>query len=145
MTGRGDVARDVAQESLLRAHRRWAEVGAYDAPGAWVRKVATNLLVDHLRTAGREQRAVARLGAGEAAIRPGAEPALDRWTELVSVLPDAQRAIVTLFYADDQSVEAIADLLDIAPGTVKAQLFKARQRLRAELAGERDGHESEGQ
>lgn len=131
MTGRADVARDVAQEALLRAHRHWDEVGAYAAPGAWVRKVAVNLLLDHLRSAGRERAAVERLGSRLPVA--GNEPALDRWSDLVAGLPDAQRAIVTLYYADDQPVEAIADLLGVAPGTVKAQLFKARERLRAQL------------
>lgn len=138
MTGRRDVAHDAAQEALLRAHRRWDEVGGYDAPGAWVRKVTTNLLLDHLRSAGRERDAVGRLGRLETggAAGPG-EPAIDRWSELVAGLPDQQRAIVTLYYADDQSVEAIADVLGIATGTVKAQLFKARERLRARLEDER--------
>jgi len=135
MTGRRDVAHDVAQEALLRAHRRWDEVGAYDAPGAWVRKVAVNLFVDHLRATGRERSAVARLGA-----RPerlvAAEPALHRWNDLLAALPAGQRAIVTLFYADDQSVESIADTLGLATGTVKAQLFKARATLRNRLAEE---------
>ena len=135
MTGRRDVAHDAAQEALLRAHRRWDEVGGYDAPGAWVRKVATNLLVDHLRSAGRERAAVGRLAHGAAT--SAAEPAIDRWSELVAGLPDQQRTIVTLYYADDQSVEAIADALGIATGTVKAQLFKARQRLRSQLEDER--------
>lgn len=137
MTGRADVARDVAQEALLRAHRHWDEVASYAAPGAWVRKVAVNLLLDHLRSAGRERSAVARLGNRPQA--PSGEPALDRWTDLVAGLPDAQRAIVTLFYADDQPVEAIADVLGIAPGTVKAQLFKARERLRLQLANQQEG------
>lgn len=131
MAGRGDVARDVAQEALLRAHRHWDEVGAYASPGAWVRKVAVNLLRDHLRSAGRERAAVVRLGARPPAVTN--EPALDRWTELVAALPDSQRVIVTLYYADDQPVEAIAELLGVALGTVKAQLFKARERLRAQL------------
>ena len=135
MTGRRDVAHDAAQEALLRAHRRWDEVGGYDAPGAWVRKVATNLLLDHLRSTGRERAAVGRLAHGAAA--SSGEPALDRWDELVGGLPAQQRAIVTHYYADDQPIESIADVLGIATGTVKAQLFKARQRLRAQLKDER--------
>lgn len=135
MTGRHDVAVEVAQEALLRAHRRWDAIGGYDAPGAWVRKVASNLLVDHLRASGREARAVWRLGIREPVTT--SEPALDRWADLIAGLPAAQRAIVTLYYADDQPVEAIADTLGIAAGTVKAQLFKARERLRARLEDER--------
>jgi RNA polymerase sigma-70 factor (ECF subfamily) len=137
MTGRRDVAHDAAQEALLRAHRRWDEVAEYGAPGAWVRKVATNLLLDHLRSASREHAAVERLGWRST--HPYGEPALDRWSELVAGLPAGQRAIVTLYYADDQSVEDIADVLGLAPGTVKAQLFKARAALRTQLANHPEG------
>lgn len=135
MTGRRDVAHDAAQEAMLRAHRRWDEVAGYGAPGAWVRKVATNLLLDHLRSAGRERAAVARLSGRQPDALTG-EPAVDAWSDLVTGLPAGQRAIVTLYYADDQPVEVIAEILDIAPGTVKAQLFKAREALRARLAAE---------
>jgi RNA polymerase sigma-70 factor, ECF subfamily len=131
MTGRSDVARDVAQESLVRAFRHWNVVGRYDSPGAWTRKVAVNLLLDHLRSVGRERAAVERL-AGRIRTTVG-EPAVDRWTELVAGLPEGQRVIVTLFYADDLSVGEIAEVMDVASGTVKAQLFKARERLRVML------------
>jgi RNA polymerase sigma-70 factor (ECF subfamily) len=137
MTGRRDVAQDVAQESLLRAHQRWIDVSGYDLPGAWVKRVAVNLLVDHLRRVGREREAMARLGSVAASESTDApDHAADRWVMLLDGLTDRQRAIVTLFYADDQSVGAIAELLEVAPGTVKAQLFKARERLRANLERE---------
>ena len=51
MTGRRDVATDLAQETLLRAHQRWADVATFDAPAAWCRKVMVNLLIDHHRSA----------------------------------------------------------------------------------------------
>lgn len=130
MTGRRDVAHELAQEALLRAHRDWDRVGAYEVPGAWLRKVAVHLMIDHQRSAASEQRAVERLRlVGQAT----SAPRLDQWAELVAELPPRQRSIVTLFYADDQPVEAIAELLEIAPGTVKAQLFKARESLRERL------------
>lgn len=135
MTGRSDVARDVAQESLVRAYGRWDVVSGYDSPGAWTRKVAVNLLLDHLRSAGRERAAVERFG-GRLDTRER-EPAVERWTELIAVLPERQRVIVTLFYSDDLSVDAIADVVGVAPGTVKAQLFKARERLRTMLEDDR--------
>lgn len=134
-TGRSDVARDVAQESLVRAYRRWDVVSRYDSPGAWTRKVAVNLLLDHLRSVGREQAAVKRIGGRLDTTE--CEPGVERWAELIAVLPERQRVIVTLFFADDLSVDAIADVVGVAPGTVKAQLFKARERLRAVLEDDR--------
>lgn len=137
LTGRRDVAHDLAQEAMLRAHRRWDEVSRYDAPGAWCRKVLVNLAIDHQRSVAAERRAVDRLGAVPQ--RLGDEPSLSQWTTLVADLTDRQRAMVTLFYADDCSVDEIADVFEVAPGTVKTTLFKARQSLARRLQREQEG------
>jgi RNA polymerase sigma-70 factor (ECF subfamily) len=138
-TGRVDVARDLAQETMARAHARWDELSTYEAPAAWCRTVMVNLLIDHHRSRAAEQRAIDRLSeAPEPA--PAATPALDEWTELVAPLPEQQRMIVTLYYADDLTVGQIAQLLDTSRGAIKAALFKARRTLRRRLDEEnRDG------
>lgn len=133
-TGRVDVARELAQETMTRAHARWNELATYDAPEAWCRTVMTNLLIDHHRTTTAERRAVERLSDNA---RPSTDtPSLDGWNELVAPLPDRQRLIVTLYYADDLSVGQIAQLTDISRGAVKASLFKARRTLERRLAEE---------
>lgn len=140
-TGRVDSARDLAQETMLRAHARWDELATYDAPAAWCHTVMTNLLVDHHRSATSEQHAVERLsrrvtGAVERSGDVTATSALDRWHEIVSPLPERQRLVVTLYYADDLSVGQIANLLGTSRGAVKATLFKARRALRSGLDAE---------
>jgi RNA polymerase sigma-70 factor (ECF subfamily) len=137
-TGRIDIARDLAQETMLRAHARWAELSTYDAPAAWCHTVMTNLLIDHHRSATSERRAVDRLG-GRASDHGAPTPALDRWNELVAPLPDRQRTVVTLYYADDLSVAQIANLLGMTRGAVKAALFKARRTLRQHLDADGNG------
>jgi RNA polymerase sigma factor (sigma-70 family) len=134
MSGRHDIAHELAQETMLRAHDRWHEISRYDSAGAWLRRVMVNQLIDHHRSRTAERTAVARLGSRPS---PGvASPAVDRWHELVSPLPARQRAIVTLYYADDQSVEAIATTLGISVGSVKASLFKARRTVERRLGEE---------
>lgn len=131
-TGRIDIARDLAQETMARAHARWDDVATYDAPAAWCRTVMVNLLIDHHRSTAAEQRAVDRIRADDA--RQRAEtPVLDQWNELVAPLPDRQRMIVTLYYADDLTVGQIAQLLDTSKGAIKAALFKARRTLRRRI------------
>lgn len=139
-TGRVDVARDLAQETMLRAHARWDELAGYDAPAAWCHTVMANLLIDHHRSAASERRAVDRLGERlPAQSDTVAASALDRWNELVAPLPDSHRTIVTLYYADDLSVGQIATLLGMTRGAVKAALFKARRTLRRHLDDEQEG------
>ena len=68
-TGRVDSARDLAQETMLRAHTRWDELATYDAPAAWCHTVMTNLLVDHHRSA-TSSSALSNASAGAAKSRP---------------------------------------------------------------------------
>ena len=134
MTGRNDIAHDLAQETMLRAHRNWATVSTYDAPQAWLRRVMANLLIDHHRSVRSERAAVDRLSVRDDMV--DAAPALDDWWRIVSPLPARQRMIVTLYYADDLSVGEIADTLGISNGAVKASLFKARRSIERRLRDE---------
>ena len=134
MTGSRDIAHELAQETMLRAHRRWDEIASYESPEAWVHRVMINLLIDEHRSRSAERSAVARVAAQP--VRDVDSPSTDRWYELVGSLPAQQRAIVTLYYADDQSVDAIAGMLAISTGSVKASLHKARRALGRRLAAE---------
>lgn len=132
----GDVhaAREAAQETLSRAYREWDRVGSLDVPEAWVRRVLVNLLIDQQRRLQRDRVLVERLGP------PGLvpEPVTDdeQWWGAVRSLPDRQRAVITLHYLEDRSVREVADILEIAQGTVKATLSHARDRLRQLLVQE---------
>ncbi|MFP5489479.1 MAG: RNA polymerase sigma factor, partial [Acidimicrobiia bacterium] len=79
-----------------------------------------------------ERSAIDRFGARPE--RPDGEPDVGpEWSSLIASLSPAQRAIVTLYYGEDRPVEEIASILDIAVGTVKSALAKARTRLATEL------------
>ena len=56
--------------------------------------------------------------------------------EMLGVLSERQRAVMTLFYVDDLPIATIGKVLGIAPGTVKALMWKARRTLMRHLAEE---------
>jgi RNA polymerase sigma-70 factor (ECF subfamily) len=132
LTGSRAAAEEIAQEALVAAWRSWDAVGGYDRPGAWARRVVANRASSHRRSAGREDRALARLagraggGAPDAVELP--EPDAELW-EAVRRLPDRQAQAIALFYLEDRSVAETAAILDCAEGTVKAHLHKARLSL----------------
>jgi RNA polymerase sigma-70 factor (ECF subfamily) len=141
MSGDEEVARELAQETMLRAHDRWSELVDFDQPGAWLRRVMTNLLIDHHRRRTAEHSALGRVtGRGSTVGADVADRSADAatWAALVEPLPLRQRAIIVLHYGDDRSVAEVAELLGISPGTVKSALSKARRRLH-EIASERTG------
>ena len=100
-----------------------------DRPGAWIRRVLINLAIDWQRRRGRERRALLRLAPAPPVEL--ADPTSTRFWAAVRRLPDRQRAAVALHYLEDLSVDEIAEILQVAPGTVKSSLFKARRTLAA--------------
>lgn len=138
LTGSVEVANDLAQETMARAHRNWSLVSMADAPNAWLRRVMKNLIVDHFRRRDAEVRAIGRVAHRRVAddARSVDEHVVSSMSELLSVLSERQQLAVVLRYVDDLSVAEIASVLEIAVGTVKATLWKARRRLETYLRTE---------
>jgi RNA polymerase sigma-70 factor (ECF subfamily) len=140
LTGSLEDAEDAAQEAFARASTRWARLRDYDAPEAWVRRVALNLATSGLRRARRQLVALARVQAS------ANEPA--RSTDRLAIqaglrrLPLRYRQVLVLFYDADLPVEQVAQQLGVPVGTVKSRLARARAALGAYLdeAREEPGH-----
>jgi RNA polymerase sigma-70 factor (ECF subfamily) len=135
-TGDRDTARELAQETMTRAFRSWERLRDFELPGAWVRRVMLNLLIDRKRHEQRQLRVIDRLSTPTEA--PPPELINGAWWTAVRALPDQQRAAVTLHYLEDLSIAQVAEVLNMAPGTVKSTLSRAREKLRIALGeGER--------
>ena len=134
MTGNRELGADLAHEALARAYRDWRTVGALDRPGAWVRRVLINLAIDAQRRRAREALAFSRLDPNPTTAP--AEATGEAFWGAVRALPERQRAAVALYYIEDLPVAEIADVLGVAPGTVKTSLFMARRSLAETLGAE---------
>jgi RNA polymerase sigma-70 factor, ECF subfamily len=140
MTGSLEDAEDAVQEAFARASTRWPRLRAYDAPEAWVRRVALNLATSGLRRARRQLAALARLGtaSGEPA------QATDRLAIQAGLrrLPLRHRQVLVLHYGADLPIEEVARQLRVPTGTVKSRLARARAALGVHLeeGQEEPGH-----
>lgn len=127
-------AEDLAQEAFLAAHRDWDRIGAYERPGAWVRRVVANQAVSAIRRRTTEAKALARATLfAQRDPLPDLGAADPTFWSAVRSLPRRQSQVVALFYLEDRSVADIATILQMTTGTVKRHLYDARQRLAREL------------
>jgi len=127
LSGSRIAADDLAQDAFLAAYRRWGEIGRYDNPGAWVRRVVANRSVSLVRRSAAHARAIARLGSWVSMAEMAPE-SVDVW-RAVRRLPKRQAQAIALFYLEDMSLGDIARVLDCAEETVRTHLRRGRRTL----------------
>lgn len=128
LTGRRHLAEEIAQDAFIAGYRRWDRISTYDRPDLWLRRVVVNRATSVLRRGITEMKALARLRTGLEHF-PEIEPESGEVWAQVRGLPRRQAQAVALFYLEDLSIEQVADVLECSPGTVKAHLKRARDRL----------------
>jgi RNA polymerase sigma-70 factor (ECF subfamily) len=131
VTGDLHEAEEVVQEAYARASTRWARLRDYDAPEAWVRRVAMNLAADRGRRLQRQARALLRAGPPPA-VPPASVEAL-ALADALRTLPVHQRQAIVLHHLVDLPLDEVATILGTRTGTVKSWLARGRRALAARL------------
>jgi RNA polymerase sigma-70 factor, ECF subfamily len=131
VTGDLHEAKDIVQEAYARASTRWARLRDYDAPEAWVRRVAMNLATDRGRRLQRQARALLRAGPPPA-VPPASVEAM-ALADALRTLPVHQRQAIVLHHLVDLPLDEVAAILGTRTGTVKSWLARGRRTLAARL------------
>jgi RNA polymerase sigma-70 factor (ECF subfamily) len=137
-TGDRERATDATQEAFIKAYSKWSRIRNYDAPSAWVRRVAINASHDSFRSDRRRRRREQALPSEPLDAQSDRYSSDSTASDLLGVLPTRQREVATLFYVDDCSVAEISSILGLTEGTVKYHLSHARESLRKLLADDPD-------
>lgn len=133
LTGRRELAEELAQDAFLAAQSRWDRICAYDNPEAWVRRVVTNRCVSAFRKTSNEVFALARLGRRRLVPVALPEPDAEVWAA-VRRLSKRQAQVLALTYVEDRSPAQVAELLGCSEETVRTHLRRGRQAL-AQILG----------
>ena len=131
----GEAARDLAQETFLRAFQELESLGEPGKFGAWLRGIARNRCLNALRAqqrAGRAQDQLAHQLAGSAGT-PVGEGDAGLVDGLLAHLPARSARAFAMHYVEGIPVSAIAQQLACSPQSVKQRLYRARQRLQKEV------------
>ena len=134
------AAEDILQECFVRLHRYADSVDPARPLKPWLYRVTINLAYDWSkhRTHQSLDEILEWLSGIPAAFPSPARRAEREETsrmvkEVIDNLPPSHHTVVMLFYAENLSVEEIADVLDLPAGTVKSRLYYARAQLREAL------------
>jgi len=140
LVGNPDDAADVTQDVYLRVVRKLGGFRHEASFATWLNRVTTNVAMSALKR--RSRRIAVEGGAVPPDTRdPAPDPAeraemvalARRLEQLVAQLPETQRQVLVLRDIYGQSTDEVADAMGISTGAVKVRLFRARERLKAEL------------
>jgi len=130
-------ADDAAQDGLLLALVRLDQHDRTRPFGPWLLRIVANAAIDRRRRR-RVRQAVAlddNLAGGSPLPDAEAERRAlgERLRTALSELPERYRTALVLFDVEGYSHAEIAEILGVAPGTVRSAVFHARRRLRQQL------------
>ncbi len=141
-------AEDISQEVFLKAYERFHELRESPTAGGWLRKVATNLSLNHLsryrsRWSFFSEMFSGRSDEDEIEVEFAAPGNIEQELadasrhELVEQalrnLPQSQRVPLVLYHLEGLRYEEIAAKLKVSLGKVKTDIFRAREALRKKL------------
>jgi RNA polymerase sigma-70 factor (ECF subfamily) len=127
------AAEDLTAETFWRAYKGHAGFRSDASFAAWLRRIATNMAIDHLR----RRREYVELPEEIAAERKP-DSAVQQETRLAlrkafADLPPRLRVVAQLGLVEDESYPEIAQALGISPLAVKLRMFRAVRLLRKKL------------
>lgn len=141
-------AEDIAQEVFLKAYERFEELRDSPTAGGWLRRVATNLSLNHLSRyrsrwsffsemfsgKGEDEEMEVQFAAPDNLEQELADADRHQLVEqALQKLPPAQRVPLVLYHLEGLRYEEIAAKLNVSLGKVKTDIFRAREALRRKL------------
>ncbi len=129
------LADDLAQQAFVRAWRTIRTLKAPAAFGGWLRKIAVNVWLQHVRArSGRET--LVEGPSGGLPTEPSSEPTTAEQVDLdraLALLAPDVRLCVVLAYAERMSHREISEATGLPLGTVKSHIARGAARLRETL------------
>jgi RNA polymerase sigma-70 factor, ECF subfamily len=142
--GDPEEAADALQDALVSAFRAAGSFRGDSAVTTWLHRVVVNACLDRARR--QAARPVVPLPEEDGARTPRARDSISSHETQLDVsralagLPFEQRAVLVLVDMQGYSVDETAQMLDIAPGTVKSRCARGRAKLAPLLDHLRPGY-----
>lgn len=134
MVGDLEIARDLTQDSFLKAYRALNTFDIKSPFLPWFYRILKNTCRDNLRRKGRFRKVIERLkpsvvDRGNLWDEVSTSDTVDVVRKAVSALRDKDREIIELRHFSGLSYDEIAEILRVPRGTVMSRLHYARKAL----------------
>ena len=128
------LAEEIAQDVFLQLYRNLESLESESHATFWLRRVAANRCVDHVRKRQRQPEVALDKTAELHSEDTAADPLMSRKLQaLVQSLPEKPRMVMIMRYQEDLMPEEISKLLNMPVRTVKSLLHRSLTMLREKM------------
>lgn len=147
--GNADDAKDITQETFVKAYQSLSKHNPELAFHSWLFRIAQNLSIDHLRWKKRRR----TVSLDESCEETGQEmyyhdiadqtpdvrnqlseaQKCARIQTIINSLPEQFKAVIILRHIEELPLQEIAQILNLPLGTVKTNLYRARNLMKEKL------------
>jgi RNA polymerase sigma-70 factor (ECF subfamily) len=142
MTGKRDVAEELAQETFVRAYRNLGALHDTEKLSTWLFGIARNCALEHLRASRRDAHKVEIddplvLNLTNSEPQPEGQLLNKEFNEVIknalAALDEDKRTVFTLKVFQQRSYEEIADITGFSIPKLKTDLHRARREMRRRI------------
>ncbi len=142
-----ELAEELTQDAFVKAYGNLRKFRGGSTFSTWLYRIAYNTALSALKS---EKRGVMKVDSRtlsnipdsevEETLNSDKEEDVERLYRAIAKLNGKERALLTLFYNDDLSVEQISKITSQSPSNVKVKLHRARKKLHLYILND-DGKE----
>lgn len=129
-------AEELTQDAFMKAFEHLSDFNAKSKFSTWIYRIAYNTALSFLRKKNIEQtvldeNAWNRISDTQIddALNDDSEEQIEKLHRALAKLTAEERALVTLFYEEEHSIQELAQILNLSEGNIKVKLYRLRKKL----------------
>jgi len=130
--GNREDSEEVIQDAFVKAFRSLSSFRQKSKFSTWLYRIVYNTAISRKRIKGIAFQSIEEMPFLDAGSESGEDPAAEQGQLLefaLKQLPEEDRAIITLYYLNESSVDEIHAITGFSRSNVKIKLFRARKKL----------------
>lgn len=129
-------AEELTQDAFMKAFEHLSDFNGKSRFSTWIYRIAYNTALSFLRKKNIEQtvldeNAWNRISDTQIddALNDDSEEQVEKLHQALNKLTAEERALVTLFYEEEHSIQELAQILNLSEGNIKVKLYRLRKKL----------------
>ena len=135
ITGKREEAEEVAQDVFLKVYNNLTGFQGQAKFSSWLYRIAYNTALTKIRNRKDEVQPLDKHETAAGSVMNEAEQTFtkEHLNQAIHMLEPEEVTVISLFYLAEQSLDEIAQVLNIEANTAKVRLHRARKKLREKM------------